>query len=202
MKVNSKIFKPKSFTPMIIEESESNASIISVYDRLMKDRIIFLGDPIDDFIANTINAQLLYLDSISDEPIQLYINSPGGSVYDGLAIYDTIQLIKSPVHTVVAGLAASMAFVLAISGEPGNRSALKNSKLMMHQPLGGTEYAQATDINIINKEIQSIKKDLYNIIAKHTGQKYSKIYKDGERDLWFKSDEAIKYGAIDEILIK
>jgi len=192
----------KSFTPMIIEESNENSSIISVFDRLMKDRIIFLGEGINDFIANTINAQLIYLTSISSEPIWLYINSPGGDVYSGLAIYDTIRMIDAPVYTCVMGLAASMAYILAIAGEKGHRYALPNSKMMLHQPLSGIDFSQATDIDIHNKELQSIKKDLIHIIAENTGQSVSKVKKDCERDYWMKSDESIKYGSIDEIKIK
>lgn len=187
---------------MIIEESNENSSIISVFDRLMKDRIIFLGEGINDFIANTINAQLIYLTSISSEPIWLYINSPGGDVYSGLAIYDTIRMIDAPVYTCVMGLAASMAYILAIAGEKGHRYALPNSKMMLHQPLSGIDFSQATDIDIHNKELQSIKKDLIHIIAENTGQSVSKVKKDCERDYWMKSDESIKYGSIDEIKIK
>jgi ATP-dependent Clp protease protease subunit len=200
-KVSSVFKKPKSFTPMVIEESNSNMQILSVFDRLMQDRIIFLGEEIDDFIANTIIAQLLFLDNNSDksEPIWLYINSPGGSVYDGLAIYDTIQMIDCPVYTCVVGLAASMAFILAICGEKGNRFILPNSKMMMHQPLGGMHFSQATDIAIYNNEMQSIKHDLIEIIAKHTGVSYKKVLKDAERDNWMKAKDAITYGAIDKI---
>lgn len=190
---------PKNFTPMIIEESEMNASIISVFDRLMQDRIIFLGEPIDDFIANTINAQLLFLDSINNDPIKLYINSPGGDVYSGLAIYDIIQMIKSPVHTYVMGLAASMASILLMCGEKGHRYALPNSKVMIHQPLSGIDFSQATDIDIHNKEVQSIKKDLNDIIFKHSKQTIKTIKRDVERDYWMKAEEALKYGLIDEI---
>lgn len=202
-KISSIYKKPKSFTPMIIEESNANMQIVSVFDRLMQDRIIFLGEEIDDFIANTIIAQLLFLDSVTDpkkpEHIWLYINSPGGSVYNGLAIYDTIKMIKSPVYTCVVGLAASMAFILAISGKKGYRFILPNSKMMMHQPLGGVGFSQATDINIYNNEMQSIKHDLIQIISDHTGVSYEKIEKDAERDNWMKAKDAIEYGAIDKI---
>lgn len=193
---------PKGFTPMIVEETDLNANSISVFDKLMQERIIFLGEEIDDYIANTINAQLLYLSSESDEPIWLYINSPGGSVYSGLAIYDTIQMIDAPVYTCVMGLAASMAFILAISGETGHRYALPNSKLMLHQPLGGIDYAQATDIAIHNEEIQELKKDLNVIIAEHTGQPLSKVKKLSERDTWMKASEALAFGAIDHVRSK
>lgn len=196
------IKKIKNYTPMVIEETNENSSIISVFDRLMKDRIIFLGEPIDDFIANTINAQLLFLAAENSDPIWLYINSPGGDVYSGLAIYDTIQMIDAPVHTCVMGLAASMAFILAISGEKGYRYALPNSKLMLHQPLSGIDFSQATDIDIHNKELQSIKKDLITIIAENTGLSYAKVKKDVERDYWLKSKDAVEYGAIDEIKTK
>jgi len=191
--------RPKNFTPMIIEESEMNASIISVFDRLMQDRIIFLGEPIDDFIANTINAQLLFLDSDNNDPIKLYINSPGGDVYSGLAIYDTIQMINSPVHTYCMGLAASMASLLLMCGEKGHRYALPNSKVMIHQPLSGIDFSQATDIEIHNKELQSIKQDINNIIFKHSTQPLRKIKKDVERDFWMKAEDALSYGIIDEI---
>lgn len=189
-----------SMTPMITEEFDRNTQVKSVFDKLLEERIIYLGTEIYDDIANTINAQLLYLDSVSDEPISIYINSPGGDVYSGLAIYDTMQLINSPVHTVVTGLAASMAFVIAVSGD--KRSALPNSRLMQHQPLSAMGWSQATDIAIENKEIQTIKNDLIEIIAKHTGQKVSKVRKDCERDYWMKASEALKYGAIDEIKVK
>lgn len=191
--------RPKNFTPMIIEESEMNASIISVFDRLMQDRIIFLGEPIDDFIANTINAQLLFLDSDNNDPIKLYINSPGGDVYSGLAIYDTIQMINSPVHTYCMGLAASMASLLLMCGEKGHRYALPNSKVMIHQPLSGIDFSQATDIEIHNKELQSIKHDINDIIFKHSTQSLRKIKKDVERDFWMKAEDALAYGIIDEI---
>ena len=196
-------FKNKTastMTPMITEEFDRNTNLKSVFDKLMEDRIIYLGTPIYDDAANTINAQLLYLDSISDEPIQIYINSPGGDVYSGLAIYDTMNFIKSEVHTIVCGLAASMAFIIAIAGD--KRYALPNSKLMQHQPLSGIDFVQATDFDISNRELQSIKTDLYEIIAKHTKQKISKVRKDAERDYWMKASEAVAYGAIDEVKTK
>ena len=196
-------FKNKTastMTPMITEEFDRNTNLKSVFDKLMEDRIIYLGTPIYDDVANTINAQLLYLDSISDEPIQIYINSPGGDVYSGLAIYDTMNFIKSEVHTIVCGLAASMAFIIAIAGD--KRYALPNSKLMQHQPLSGIDFVQATDFDISNRELQSIKTDLYEIIAKHTKQKISKVRKDAERDYWMKASEAVAYGAIDEVKTK
>lgn len=193
-----------SMTPMITEEFDRNTQLKSVFDKLLEERIIYLGTGIDDDVANTINAQLLYLDSITDEenpePIYIYINSPGGDVYSGLAIYDTMQLINSPVYTVVTGLAASMAFVIAVAGE--KRYALKNSRLMQHQPISHIGWAQATDIEIENKEIQLLKKLLIEIIAEHTNQKVSKVRKDCERDYWMSAQDAVKYGAIDEIKVK
>jgi len=194
---------PQGFTPMIVEETDLNANSISVFDKLMQERIIFLGEEIDDYIANTINAQLLYLNSESaDEPIWMYINSPGGSVYSGLAIYDTMNMIDAPVYTCVMGLAASMAFILAIAGEKGHRYALPNSKLMLHQPLGGIDYAQATDIAIHNDEIQDLKKDINTIIAEHTGQSIAKVKKLSERDTWMKASDALAFGAIDVVRTK
>jgi len=199
--------KAHTISPMVIEERQMNASTISVFDRLMMDKIIFLGDEIDDFVANIINAQLLYLDSevenLDDvDPIWLYINSPGGDCYSGLAIYDTCQIIKSPVYTTVIGLAASMAFILAISGEKKHRYALRHSRLMLHQPLGGVPYSQAADIEIYNKEMQEVKTDLIEIMAKHTGQSFEKIVEDCNRDYWMRGHKAVEYGAIDKILTK
>lgn len=195
---------PKMMNPMIIEERQMNASVISVFDRLMMDRIIFLGEEIDDDVANVINAQLLYLDSEdnSDEPIWLYINSPGGDVYSGLAIYDTMQMIKSKVYTNILGIACSMAFVLSISGEKKHRYASKHSRLLMHQPLGGIPFSQATDIDIYNKEMQEVKSDLIEIMALHTKQTVDKIKIDCDRDFWFTAQRALEYGAIDKILTK
>lgn len=202
----SQINKTFGYTtsPMVIEERQLNASTISVFDRLMMDRIIFLGEEIDDFVANIINAQLLYLDNESEstEPISIYINSPGGSCYSGLAIYDTMQMIKSPVHTYIMGLAASMAFVLACSGEKKHRYSLKHSRGMMHQPLSGISFSQATDIDIFNKEVQSIKQDMAEIISKQTKNDLQKVLTDMDRDCWMKADEMIKYGVIDKIINK
>lgn len=207
-KVSSSAFdgyiKPKSMTPQVIEERQLNISSISVFDRLMMDRIIFLGEEIDDVVANIINAQMLFLDEEENnsEPIWLYLNCPGGDVYSGLAIYDIMQAIKSPVYTCVLGMAASMAFILAISGEKKHRYALKHSRLMLHQPWGGTGVVQATDIDIYNNEMQGIKTDLIDIVSKHTGHDVDKIKKDAERDFWMKAPQAIEYGAIDKILLK
>jgi ATP-dependent Clp protease protease subunit len=201
---NSSLLSPKAFTPNIIEERQLNVSVLDVFSRLMMDRIIFLGEEIDDYVANIINAQLLFLDTEenSEEPIWLYINSPGGDCYSGLAIYDTMQAIKASVYTNVMGMAASMAFILAISGEKKHRYAMKHSRLMLHQPLGGIPFSQATDIEIYNKEMQTVKIDLINIVAKHTGQPTDKIICDMERDNWMNTTVAKDYGAIDKILLK
>jgi ATP-dependent Clp protease protease subunit len=185
--------------PYIIEESTDNSSILDVFSRLMKDNIIYLGTVIDENVANVVNAQLLFLESQSDDPIWMYINSPGGDVYSGLAIYDVMNLVKAPIYTVIAGMAASMAFILSTSGAKGHRYALKHSRLLLHQPSGGS-VGQATDIAINNKEIQIIKKELYEIVSLNTGQSFNKVKKDGERDYWMKTDDALKYGAIDKIL--
>lgn len=195
---------PKAMTPMVIENSQMNATTISVFDRLMMDRIIFLGEEIDDFVANIINAQLLFLENEenNDEPVWLYINSPGGECYSGLAVYDTMQLIKAPVYTCVMGLAASMAFVLSIAGEKKHRYALPHSRLMMHQPWGGTGAVQATDMEIANQEMQELKTDLIDIIALHTKKEKDAVRIDAERDRWFTSKRALEYNAIDKILTK
>jgi ATP-dependent Clp protease, protease subunit len=196
--------KPKGMTPMVIEQSQLNASTISVFDRLMMDKIIFLGEEIDDTIANIINAQLLFLESEenNEEPIWLYINSPGGDCYSGLAIYDTMQMIKAPVYTCVMGLAASMAYVLSIAGEKKHRYALPHSRLMMHQPWGGPGAVQATDLEIYNVEMQELKTDLITIIAQHTKKDKETVRVDAERDMWFTAKRAQEYGAIDKILTK
>lgn len=194
---------PYGLTPMIIEERQLNASTISVFDRLMMDRIIFLGEEIDDFVANIINAQLLFLDNEDDtQPIWLYINSPGGEVYSGLAIYDTMQAIKTPVYTCVMGLAASMAFVLSVAGEKKHRFALTHSRLMQHQPLGGISFSQASEIEIYNKEMQNLRTDIVKIIANHTKQSFEKVWQDCERDNWMTAQQAIDYGAIDKLITK
>lgn len=187
-------------TPMITEEFDRRTQMKSVFDKLLEKRIIYLGTGISDKVANTINAQLLYLDSISNDPIYIYINSPGGSVYSGLAIYDTMNYIASPVNTVITGLAASMAYIIAIAGE--YRVALPNSKLMQHQPLTAIGWTQATDLDIENKEMQSVKRKLISIISKHTGQKIAKVRRDCERDYWMDTEKALEYGAIDEIKYK
>ena len=189
-----------SITPYIMEERELNVTQIDVFSRLMMERVIFLGTAIDDRVSNIIEAQLLYLESIDKEaPIQIYVNSPGGSVYAGLGIYDTMQYIKPEISTICTGLAASMAAVLLCAGAKGKRFALPHSRIMIHHPLGGAE-GQATDIEITAKEIGKLKTELYEIISKHSGQDFDKVYKDSERDYWMKSIEAKEYGMIDSIL--
>ncbi len=193
---------PAGLTPNIIEERQMNIAIFDVFSRLMMDRIIFLGTGINDQVANIIQAQLLILESTdSSKDIQIYINSPGGGVYAGLGIYDTMQLIKPNVATICTGMAASMGAVLLCAGEKGKRSGLTHSRVMIHQPVGGA-HGQASDIEITAKEILSLKEELYNIISKHTGQDYKKVYADSDRDYWMKSEKALEYGMIDEILTK
>ena len=175
---------------------------MDVFSRLMMDRIIFLGTQIDDYTANVIQAQLLYLDSAdSGKDISIYINSPGGSVYAGYGIYDTMQFINSNVSTICTGIAASMAAVLLVAGEKGKRFALKHSRVMIHQPLGGAQ-GQASDIEITAREIGKIKKELYTIIADHSGQPFDRVEKDSDRDYWMTSAEAKDYGMVDEVLIR
>jgi ATP-dependent Clp protease protease subunit len=191
---------PTSLTPNIIEERQMNIAIFDVFSRLMMDRIIFMGTGINDQVANIIQAQLLFLESTdASKDIQIYINSPGGSVYAGLGIYDTMQLIKPDVATICTGMAASMGAVLLCAGEKGKRSGLTHSRVMIHQPLGGAQ-GQASDIEITAREILILKEELYKIISKHTGQDYDKIYEDSDRDYWMKSDQAKEYGMIDEVL--
>ncbi|MFT4610752.1 MAG: ATP-dependent Clp protease protease subunit [Glaciecola sp.] len=191
---------PTSMTPYIIEERQLNISQLDVFSRLMMDRIIFMGTAINDQIANIIQAQLLFLESAdATKDIQIYINSPGGSVYAGLGIYDTMQLIKPDVATICTGMAASMGAVLLAAGEKGKRSGLTHSRVMIHQPLGGAQ-GQASDIEITAREILILKEELYNIISKHSGQDYDKIYEDSDRDYWMKADKAKEYGMIDEVL--
>ena len=191
---------PTSLTPNIIEERQLNVAIFDVFSRLMMDRIIFLGTGINDHVANIVQAQLLFLESTdANKDIQIYINSPGGGVYAGLGIYDTMQFIKPDVATICTGMAASMGAVLLCAGTKGKRSALPHSRVMIHQPLGGAQ-GQASDIEITAREIITLKKELFEIIAKHSGQKYDKVYKDSDRDYWMKADQAKKYGMIDEIL--
>lgn len=189
-----------SLTPYIIEERELNVASMDVFSRLMMERIIFLGTQIDDRVSNIIEAQLLYLESVeADKGIQIYVNSPGGSVYAGLGIYDTMQYIRPEVSTLCTGLAASMAAVLLCAGAKNKRYALPHSRVMIHQPLGGAE-GQATDIEITAREIGKLKTELYQIISKHSGQEYDKVYKDSERDYWMIAAEAKDYGMIDAVL--
>lgn len=189
-------------SPTIIEERQLNVAQMDVFSRLMMDRIIFLGDQIDDYVANIIQAQLLFLESSDPKrDIQIYLNSPGGSVYAGLGIYDTMQFIQPDVATICTGMAASMAAVLLCAGADGKRSALKHSRIMIHQPMGGMQ-GQASDIEITAREIQKIKKELYEIIAQHTKQPYDKVWADSDRDYWMTAEEAKDYGMIDEVLIK
>ena len=193
---------PVGLTPNIIEERQMNIAIFDVFSRLMMDRIIFMGTGINDQVANIIQAQLLFLESTdSSKDIQIYINSPGGSVYAGLGIYDTMQLIKPDVATICTGMAASMGAVLLCAGEKGKRSGLEHSRVMIHQPLSGAQ-GQASDIEIAAREVLILKEELYRIISKHTGQDYETIYKDSDRDFWMKSDKAKEYGMIDEILTR
>ncbi len=191
---------PISMTPAVIEERQMNVAVMSVFDRLMMDRIIFLGMGIDDTVANIVNAQLLFLESVDKyKPINIYINSPGGSVYDGLGIYDVMQLVSPKISTFNTGMAASMAFVLMIAGEKGQRASLPHARFMQHQPMGGAQ-GQASDIEITVNEIKKLKKELYEIIVKHTGQKYDKVHKDCDRDYWMTAYEAEAYGCVDKIL--
>ena len=198
----SKINNTSYISPTVIEERQLNVAQMDVFSRLMMDRIIFLGTAIDDYVANVIQAQLLFLESTdSKRDIQVYLNSPGGSVYAGLGIYDTMQFITPDVATICTGMAASMAAVLMCAGAKGKRSALPHSRIMIHQPMGGVE-GQATEIEITAREIQKLKKELYEIIAKHSGQTYDKVWADSDRDYWMTAAEAKEYGMIDEVLIK
>ena len=191
-----------SVTPYIIEERQLNVAQMDVFSRLMMDRIIFLGTAIDDYVANIIQAQLLFLESVDNsKDISIYINSPGGSVYAGLGIYDTMQFIKPDVATICTGMAASMGAVLMCAGAEGKRSALPHSRVMIHQPLGGAQ-GQASDIEITAREILKLKDELYQIISKHSGQTMKKVTADSDRDYWMKADEAKAYGMIDEILVR
>ncbi len=189
-------------SPTIIEERQLNVAQMDVFSRLMMDRIIFLGTQIDDYTANVIQAQLLYLDSSDPgKDISIYINSPGGSVYAGLGIYDTMQYISSDVKTICTGMAASMAAVLLVAGEKGKRFTLNHSRVMIHQPMGGAQ-GQASDIEITAREIQKLKKELYTIISNHSGVPFKKVEKDSDRDYWMTSAEAKQYGMIDEVLTR
>ena len=186
--------------PYILEERQLNVTQMDVFSRLMMDRIIFLGTQIDDYTANTLQAQLLYLDSSDPgKDISIYVNSPGGSVYAGLGIYDTMQFIKSDVATICTGMAASMAAVLLVAGKEGKRSALPHSRVMIHQPMGGAQ-GQASDIEITAREIQKLKQELYTIIANHSHQDYDKVWADSDRDYWMTAAEAKDYGMVDKVL--
>ncbi|WP_185862164.1 ATP-dependent Clp endopeptidase proteolytic subunit ClpP [Blattabacterium cuenoti] len=192
----------KLMTPYIVEERKLNIAQMDVFSRLMMDRVIFLGTPIEDQVANIVQAQLLFLQSVdSVKDIQIYINSPGGDVYAGLGIYDTMQIVEPDVATICTGMAASMAAVLLCSGVKNKRSALKHSRIMIHQPVGGTQ-GQASDIEITVREILKLKRELYEIISNHSGLSIDKIEKDSDRDYWMTSQEAKEYGMIDEILEK
>ena len=199
--LNGSIADITSLTPNIIEERPMNVAVMDVYSRLMMDRIIFLGYPISDEVANIVTAQLLFLESTDrTKDIQMYINSPGGSVYAGLGMYDTMQFITPDIATICTGIAASMAQVLMCAGSPGKRTALKHSRIMMHQPSAGA-VGQASDIEITVNEIRKLKRELYDIIAHHTGQTVERIEQDCDRDKWMTAPEAKEYGLVDEVLL-
>ena len=202
--LNSRAAAPVAsyISPTIIEERSLNVAQMDVFSRLMMDRIILLGTEVNDYTANVIQAQLLYLDSAEPgKDVSIYINSPGGSVYAGLGIYDTMQYIQSDVTTICTGIAASMAAVLLVAGEKGKRFALKHSRVMIHQPMGGAQ-GQATDMEITVREIKKLKSELYNIIASHSGQPFEKVEKDSDREYWLTAEEALEYGMIDRVLVK
>ena len=189
-------------SPTIIEERQMNVAQMDVFSRLMMDRIIFLGVPIDDYVSNIIQAQLLFLESADpSKDIQIYMNTPGGSVHAGLGIYDTMQYISPDIATICTGMSASMGAVLLAAGTAGKRSALTHSRVMIHQPMGGAQ-GQAADIEITAREIVKLKKELYEILAKHSGNTYKKIEKDSDRDYWMTAAEAKAYGMIDEVLVR
>jgi ATP-dependent Clp protease protease subunit len=193
---------PTNLTPNIIEERQMNIAIFDVFSRLMMDRIIFLGTAINDQVANIIQAQLLFLESTdASKDIQIYINSPGGSVYAGLGIYDTMHFIKPDVATICTGMAASMGAVLLCAGQAGKRSALTHSRVMIHQPMSGMQ-GQVSDMEISLRETLKVKEELYNILSKHSGKSYEQIEKDSDRDYWMRAEEAKEYGMIDEILVR
>ena len=197
---NYKSVQADYISPTVIEERQMNVATMDIFSRLMMDRIIFLGTGINDYVSNIIMGQLLFLESVdAKKDIQIYINSPGGSVYAGLGIYDTMQYIAPDVATICVGMAASMGAVLMCAGEKGKRTGLKHSRVMIHQPMGGAE-GQASDIEITAREIQKLKKELYEIIAKHSGKDYETVWKDSDRDYWMIAEEAKAYGMIDEIL--
>lgn len=191
---------PRALTPYIIEERPLNVAVMDVFSRLMMDRIIFLGEPITDFVANVVQAQLLFLESVDPtRDIFIYINSPGGAVYPGLGIYDTMQYVQPDIATICTGMAASMAAILLTAGTKGKRTALPHARVMIHQPLGGVEGA-AADIDIAAREILRVKRELFEILARHTGQPYEKIERDADRDYWMDASTAKEYGIIDEVL--
>ena len=206
--VNGQVFddvmaaQAQYMNPYILEERQLNVTQMDVFSRLMMDRVIFLGTAVNDYTANVLQAQLLYLDATDPgKDINLYINSPGGSVYAGLGIYDTMQFIQSDVATICTGMAASMAAVLLVAGTEGKRSALTHSRVMIHQPLGGVQ-GQASDIEIEAREIQKLKKELYTIIANHSHTEYDKVWADSDRNYWMTAEEAKAYGMIDQVLVK
>jgi ATP-dependent Clp protease protease subunit len=189
-------------SPTIIEERQLNVATMDVFSRLMMDRIIFLGVPINDYVSNVIQAQLLFLESVdAKKDIQIYMNSPGGSVHAGLGIYDTMQFVQPSIATICTGMAASMAAVLMCAGDKGKRAALPHARIMIHQPMGGAE-GQASDIEITAREIQKLKKELYEIISSHTAQPYDKVWADSDRDHWMTAEEAKEYGMVDEVLAR
>ena len=201
-KANAEAIRSSYISPTIIEERQLNVAQMDVFSRLMMDRIIFLGTEVNDYTANVIQAQLLYLDSADPgKDVSIYINSPGGSVYAGLGIYDTMQYISSDVSAICTGMAASMAAVLLVAGTKWKRFALQHSRVMIHQPMGGAQ-GQASDIEITAREIQKLKKELYQIIADHSGQPFEKVERDSDRDYWMTAQEAKDYGMIDQVLIK
>jgi ATP-dependent Clp protease protease subunit len=191
-----------NLTPYIIEERPLNVASMDVFSRLMMDRIIFMGEPVNDYVANIVTAQLLFLDSTDrSRDIQMYINSPGGSVYAGLGIYDTMQFVTPDIATICTGMAASMGAILMCAGVKGKRSALKHSRIMLHQPSGGIG-GQATDIEITAREIKKTKQELYSIISSHTGKPVEQVAIDCDRDFWMTAEESKEYGLVDEVLIK
>ncbi|MCK5029132.1 MAG: ATP-dependent Clp endopeptidase proteolytic subunit ClpP [Bacteroidales bacterium] len=196
------VYNNNYISPTIIEERQLNIAQMDVFSRLMMDRILFLGVPIDDYVANIIQAQLLFLESTDpSKDIQIYMNTPGGGVHAGLGIYDTMQYISPDIATICTGMAASMGAVLLAAGTPGKRTALTHSRVMIHQPMGGVQ-GQAADIEITAREIQKLKKELYEIVANHSGNTFKKIEKDSDRDYWMTAEEAKKYGMIDEVLLR
>lgn len=194
-------FTPSNLTPYIIEERPLNVASMDVFSRLMMDRIIFMGEPINDYVANIVTAQLLFLESTDrTRDIQMYINSPGGSIYAGLGIYDTMQYITPDISTITIGIAASMGAVLMCAGAKGKRTALKHSRIMLHQPYGGAG-GKVTDVQIMVNEVKKLKHELYEIIAFHSGQPYDRIKEDSDRDFWMTAAEAKEYGLVDEVLV-